>query len=85
MRILDTLAPLGQLAANPDTITVSGYSLGGYMSQDIGCIWSKEIKGVGIVGAAPCYNEGDKGILTDLYVTNKTAKEMADKSTEMLN
>ena len=77
------LPALGQLGANPDTITISGYSLGAYMAQDIANIWSKDIKGLGFVGAAPYYNEAAND-LKALYVENKTPKQMADKSEEIL-
>ena len=48
---------LGALGANPNTVTVSGYSLGGYMAQDLAIIYSEKIKGVGTVGAGPYNNE----------------------------
>lgn len=44
------LPPLG---ANPDTVTVSGYSAGGYMAQMLHVIYSKTIKGCGWVGSGP--------------------------------
>ena len=53
------------------------------MAQDIANIWSKDIKGLGFVGAAPYYNEAAND-LKALYVENKTPKQMADKSEEML-
>ena len=53
------------------------------MAQDIANIWSKDIKGLGFIGAAPYYNEAAND-LKALYVTDKTPKQMADKSEEML-
>jgi poly(3-hydroxybutyrate) depolymerase len=41
------LPPLG---ANPDTITISGYSSGAFMAQAMTVIFSKTIKGCGEVG-----------------------------------
>ena len=38
------------MGADPDSITISGYSLGAFMAQEIGVIYSSRIKGVGIVG-----------------------------------
>jgi poly(3-hydroxybutyrate) depolymerase len=44
------LPPLG---ANPDTITISGYSTGAYMAQAMTIIFSETIKGCGEVGGGP--------------------------------
>ena len=46
------------MGLNPDTITVSGYSSGGYFAQMMHVIFSSTIKGSAEVGAGP-YTVGD--------------------------
>jgi hypothetical protein len=46
----EILPPLG---GNPDTVTISGYSSGGYMAQMLHVIFSSTVKGVGWVGSGP--------------------------------
>ena len=47
MRIDNALLPLG---VNPDTMTISGYSLGSYMATEIAVIHSSKFQGLGIIG-----------------------------------
>jgi len=44
---------LGRYAVDPDTISVSGISSGGYMAQQYHVAHSKQIMGVGILAAGP--------------------------------
>ena len=49
----DDIIRLPELSANPWTITTSGCSSGGYMSQQMHIIFSKHIKGSSSVGSGP--------------------------------
>ena len=44
---------LPPLNANPDTITMSGIASGAYMATNMHVIYSKTIKGVGLVAGGP--------------------------------
>lgn len=51
MRLLDPLiSTLAALGGNPDNLSISGFSLGGYMAEEMGVIFSSKFKGVGIIG-----------------------------------
>ena len=41
------------LAANPNTVTISGFSAGSFMAQQMHVIYSKTIKGAGCVAGGP--------------------------------
>jgi hypothetical protein len=59
MRVESLLGPaLASLGANPDTMTLSGSSLGGYMAQELAIIFSSHFKGLGIIGAGSFNNDG---------------------------
>ena len=68
------VTPLAALSANPETVSVSGFSLGAYMAIDLGCVYSKLIKGVAFMGSGPYHNDrGEEGSsLSQFYIDNKT-------------
>lgn len=43
------------LGANPGSVTMSGFSAGSYMTNQMHVIYSKTIKGVGMVAGGPYY------------------------------
>ena len=53
-------APLGQYGVDPDRITVSGLSSGGYMAVQLAVAYSSMFSGVGVIAAGP-YGCADTG------------------------
>jgi poly(3-hydroxybutyrate) depolymerase len=49
-----TLLPLH---ANPNSVTISGWSIGAQMAVEIACIYSSKIQGLGIITGAPYNND----------------------------
>ena len=59
MRIIEPLVTaLVPLGANPDNVSISGYSLGAFMAMEMGVIFSSKFKGVGIFGGGTYGVEG---------------------------
>ena len=52
------------LGANPDTVTISGFSSGSYMSTHLHVIFSDTIKGAGMMAGGP-YHVGRIWNVTD--------------------
>ena len=45
--------PLPPMGADPNTITISGFSSGAFMSTNLNVIYSSFIKGAGLVSGGP--------------------------------
>ena len=76
---LDPELILPPLAADPDSITISGFSGGGSMATIMHTVYSDTIKGAGLIASGPY---GDKHWSADHYGTDISDLTLAAKSVE---